>query len=334
MNERVDVAGLGNALVDALVVYPEDALLGQLALNRGTMHPVDHDTWEAKYAAVKDLGVEIQSGGSCANSIAVLGLLGADATFCGQVGDDEFGRLYAQRMVEACGRHSLHIADEGNTGKCLSLISAKDAERTLVTDLGAAVELPHVGEFAATIEKARLLHVTGYLFLGGPMKDAAMSALAAAKDAGVPISLDVADPFVIGVVKDTMWEVVREFCDMVFLNEEEAFALTGLHGREALDAVARHCKTVIVKLGSKGSLVHHDGEVYEVPVYPVEAVDTTGAGDCYAAGYLYGWTQGWEPATCGQLGSRIAALTVGQVGAVVRDRDRLLNAVAETLANA
>lgn len=334
MSERVDVAGLGNALVDALVVYPEDTLLGQLELNRGTMHPVDHETWERKFAEVKQLGVEIQSGGSCANSIAVLGLLGADTTFCGQVGDDEFGRLYADRMVEACGRHSLHVASDGNTGKCLSLISAKDAERTLVTDLGAAIELPHIGEFAATVEQARRLHVTGYLFLGGPMKDAAMSALDSAKAAGVPISLDVADPFVISVVKDTMWEVVRDYCDMVFLNEEEAFTLTGLHGREALAEVARHCKTVVVKLGAKGSLVHHDGQVYEVPVYPVSAVDTTGAGDCYAAGYLYGWSQGWSPAKCGELGSRIAALTVGQVGAVVRDRDRLLHAVAETLAHA
>ena len=331
MSFRIDVAGLGNALVDALVLLPEDGVLSQLGLNRGTMHPVDHSAWESAYATVKELGVEIQSGGSCANSIAVLGLLGAETTFCGQVGDDEFGRLYASRLVEACGRHSLHVADQGNTGKCLSLIS-RDAERTLMTDLGAAIALPHIGEFEATIRQSRVLHVTGYLFLGGPMRDAAMSALKTAKAAGVPISLDVADPFVIGMVKDLMWEVVRDYADIVFLNQEEAFALTGKHAAEALAEVAQHVPTTIVKLGARGSLVSHEGESFEVPVYPVDAVDTTGAGDCYAAGYLYGWTQGWTPAKSGELGSRIAALTVGQIGAVVRDRDQLMQAVAETLA--
>jgi sugar/nucleoside kinase (ribokinase family) len=332
MSNKIDVAGLGNALVDALVLLPEDTVLTELGLNRGTMHPVDHSAWESAYATVKELGVEIQSGGSCANSIAVLGLLGAETTFCGQVGDDEFGRLYATRLVEACGRHSLHVADQGNTGKCLSLISTVDAERTLMTDLGAAIALPHIGEFEETIRDARLLHVTGYLFLGGPMRDAAMSALKAAKAAGIPISLDVADPFVIGMVKDLMWEVVRDYADIVFLNQEEAFALTGKKDAQALAEVARHCPTTIVKLGARGSLVCHEGDVFEVPVYPVDAVDTTGAGDCYAAGYLYGWTQGWNPAKSGELGSRIAALTVAQIGAVVRDRDQLLQAVAETLA--
>lgn len=327
---RLDVAGLGNALVDALVRLPDDAVLGELGLNRGTMHPVDHATWEATYAGVKSLGVEIHSGGSCANTIAVLGLLGAECSFCGQVGDDEFGRIYAQRLIEACGRHGLHIAETGNTGKCLSLISA-DAERTLVTDLGAAIALPHIGEFSHVIRQSRLLHVTGYLFLGGPMRDAALHALKEAKAAGVPISLDVADPFVVRVVKDLMWEVVRDYADMVFLNEEEASALTGMKGEEALEAVAEVCHTVIVKLGARGSLVAHGAERVKVPAFPVEAVDTTGAGDCYAAGFLYGWTQDWSIARSGELGSRIAALTVQQVGAVVRDRDLLMDAVAKTL---
>ncbi len=328
--EKLDVAGLGNALVDALVRLPSDGVLSDLGLNRGTMHPVNHEQWERAYAAVKELGAEIHSGGSCANRVAVLGLLGADCSFCGQIGDDEFGRIYARELVDACGRHSLQTAQVGNTGKCLSLISA-DAERTLVTDLGAAVRLADIGGFADTIRQSRVLHVTGYLFLGEPMRGAALQALDFAKQAGVPVSLDVADPFVIGVVKDLMWDVVRDYADLVFLNEEEAAAMTGLDSEQGLEMLAPHVDTVVVKLGRRGSLVAKGDQRLMVPVYEAQAVDTTGAGDCYAAGFLYGWTQGWSTEKCGELGSRIAALTVQQVGAVVRDRDLLMNAVAHTL---
>ena len=323
-----EVAGLGNALVDALVRIPNDAVLEELSLTRGLMHPVDHARWEVAKAAVEDLGIEVHTGGSCANTIATLGLMGLETTFCGQVGDDDLGRLYAKRMHEACGHECLHVSKDQPTGKVLALISTSDAERTMVTDLGASVQLPHIGSFAELIPEARILHVTGYLFLGGPMADAAWEALRVAKEAGVPISLDVADPFVVGAVKGSMWKAVKEYADVVFLNAEEASALTGLDAHQALDEVAKHAKTVIVKLGSKGSLVCHDGIVERIEVHKTQAVDTTGAGDAYAAGYLYGFSKNWSPKACGELGSRTASLAVSQVGAVVRDREALAGAVS------
>ncbi len=325
---RFEVAGLGNALVDALVRIPNDAVLEELSLTRGLMHPVDDARWQLAKATVEDLGVELHTGGSCANTIATLGLMGLQTTFCGQVGDDDLGRLYAKRMYEACGHECLHTSVDQPTGKVLALISSVDAERTMLTDLGASVQLPHIGRFAELIPQARILHVTGYLFLGGPMADAAWEALKVAKDAGIPISMDVADPFVVGAVKDSMWKAVKEYADVVFLNAEEAKALTGLDAQEALVEIAKYAKTVIVKLGSKGSLVSHDGVVERIDVFKTQAVDTTGAGDAYAAGYLYGYSKNWSPKSCGELGSRAASLAVSQVGAVVRDREALSAAVS------
>ena len=125
-----------------------------------------------------------------------------------------------------------------------------------------------------------------------------------------------------------MWRAVRDYADIVFLNEEEASALTGLPPKEALAAVAAHARTVIVKLGAKGSLICHDGVCDEIGVHPTECLDTTGAGDAYAAGYLYGWVRGWKPRSCGELGARVASLAVGQIGAVVRDQAALQAAIS------
>jgi sugar/nucleoside kinase (ribokinase family) len=312
----IDVAGLGNALVDALVPLGDDALLQKLGLTRGRMHPVDHERWEAVFAQVDTAEVERQTGGSCANTIATLGLLGARAVFCGQVGDDEYGRLYADQLTRSCGGHALAVAPGQHTGKCLSMIS-RDGERTLVTHLGAAVELPHVGEFKEAIRGAKVLHVTGYLLLGGPMRDAAWEAMEAATEAGIPVSLDVADPFVVEAAGDDIKAALETHASLAFLNEDEATALTGGPAEEAAEKVG--VQTTIVKLGVNGSIVRHRGEEVRIGIHPTECIDTTGAGDSYAGGYLYGWVQGWDPARCGDLGARAASLAVGQVGAVCRD---------------
>ncbi len=322
-----DVAGLGNALVDALVRVEDDTVLAELGLTKGQMHPVDHTRWEEIYGLLQGRGIELHPGGSCANTITALAMMGTRSVFCGQIGDDELGQIYSSRLETACGSHALHVSGERNTGKCLSVVTP-DAERTLITDLGAAVELPHVGDFADTIRQSRLLYVTGYLFLGGPMVEATWEALRVARDSGVPIALDVADPFVVGLVKDVLWEVLKDYASLAFLNEEEAVALTGLPPEQALDLVAEHVDLTVVKLGAEGSLVRQGDQTLRVGIHPVEAVDTTGAGDAYAAGFLYGWLRGWPLERAGDLGSRIASQTVRQMGAVCRDINLLRDSVA------
>jgi sugar/nucleoside kinase (ribokinase family) len=332
-DRKFDVAGLGNALVDALVRMDDVDFLVSHGLHRGRMTPVDHSRWQDFFQEIQEHGVEIQSGGSCGNTIAGLGFLGASAIYAGQVGDDQMGHLYAARMNEACGQHSLRWSRKTATGKCLSIVSTKDAERTMLTDLGAAVTMDGLGEFDNVIRSSRVVHITGYLLLGEPMASRAEEAMAIGVQEQIPVSLDVADPFVVHTVRDRMWHAIEELVDIVFMNEEEAVTLAGGAGVEvALARVAEVCDTVVLKLGSRGSVVVHKGQRVEVGVHPVQAVDTTGAGDAYAAGFLYGYIQGWDARRSADLGARIASMTVGQVGAVVRDRDRMLAAIAATLA--
>jgi len=325
---RFDVAGLGNALVDALVRVDDDDILARMDLTRGQMHPVDHETWQRAFQVLQHLRPEIHSGGSCANTIATLGLMGLSARYCGQVGDDQLGHLYAARITEACGSHALQFTQERSTGKCLSIISAGDAERTMLTDLGAAVALPGLGSFADDIRESGILHITGYLLLGEPMASRALEAIAIANQEQIPVSIDVADPFVVNAVRDRMWSVIDEFADIVFLNAEEARALTGRSPEEAIHEIGEVCYTVVLKLGGRGSLVKHGPDLFPIGIYPTTAVDTTGAGDAYAAGFLYGRVSGWSPERSGELGARVASLTVAQVGAVVRDPDLLRAAIA------
>ena len=161
----------------------------------------------------------------------------------------------------------------------------------------------------------------------GDMRHRMMEAIEVAKDAGVPVALDVADPSVISILRDEMLEVIKSHVDIVFLNEAESVALCGGNPGDALTQLRQWCKIVVVKLGSKGSMACRGNEIVQTGIVKVDAVDTTGAGDAYAAGFLYGWTKGWTLQQCVQLGSRVAAQTVAQLGAVVRDKTILHEAI-------
>ena len=321
-----EAVGLGNAIMDALVRIDDDALLSELGLTRGTMHPVDHARWHEVYERVSHLGVEVHSGGSCANTMCTMALLGAPVLYRGQLGADRFGEMYESAMTQVCGGHSLVRSPGLPTGKCLSLISSRDGERTMLTDLGAAVHLSDLDGFDDRIRGARVLHLTGYLFLGGAMRDTAYRAVRIATEAGVPISLDVADPFVARTITSDVRTLIQEHASIAFLNREEAEAVTEREPEAAAEVLGEWCRTAIVKLGGRGSYVRSGGVTHHVPVFPVTVADTTGAGDAYAGGFLYGWLRGWAADRCGELGSRVAALTVSQVGAVSRDRAAVLAA--------
>jgi sugar/nucleoside kinase (ribokinase family) len=322
-----EVVGLGNALMDALILLEDDSLLSTEGLEKGIMHEVKDSRWKEVYSQLDESKVSLQTGGSCANTIATLGLMGTKVSYCGQIGSDSFGKIYTQQMQHACGHNSL-AQGQGPTGKCLSLVSP-DAERTMLTDLGAAVGLASVGHFAEAIKSSKLLYLTAYLLLGDPMKTRMMEAISIAKAAGVPIALDVADPFVVHATREKMLEVIEEHVDIVFLNEEEAKAMTGADALEAIDRLKSLCEVVVIKLGSKGSVVYSKGQRASAGVHKVSAVDTTGAGDSYAAGFLYGWVNNWELEKAAALGSRVAAETVAQLGAVVRDKGLLQAAIAD-----
>lgn len=328
-----DVAGIGNALMDALVVLDDDHLIDDLGLVRGTMHPVSHARWTEVYEQVRtQANIVFDSGGSCANTIATVGRLGGKAIYCGQVGDDQMGKLYASLMDRACGQSRIRYTREAATGKCLSIISRKDAERTMLTDLGAATTLPDTGSFAEEIRRSKISHFEGYMLLEGPMRQVALEAMEIARQAGVTVTLDVSDPFVVLQVRDLLWTLLRQDVDTVFLNREEARALTDIEDPyEAAKHIAEttRVRNVAVKLGGKGSVVISSGSRSDIPVYPVAAIDTTGAGDAYAGGFLYGLARGFSPKKAGHLASSVAALAVAQVGAVVKDTDALRRVLNE-----
>jgi sugar/nucleoside kinase (ribokinase family) len=329
-----DVAGLGNAIMDALVVLEDDALIDELGLTRGTMHPVDHARWQQVYERVRLHKVTFDSGGSCANTIATVGRLGGRALYRGQVGDDQMGHLYASLIEQACGQHGLAYSKEAHTGKCLSIISAADAERTMLTDLGASILLPGLGDFEMALAQTKVAHFEGYTLLGGPMRDTVFKAMGVARAAGAEISVDAADPFVVATIRDDFWAVLRDYATVCFLNEDEARSLSGLQDSEAAcEHIAREAgvRIVVVKLGRRGSLIRVDGETLHVGVKLVHAIDSTGAGDSYAGGFLYGLSRGWAPARCGELATRVAALTVSQIGAVVKDEAALQRSIAEVM---
>jgi sugar/nucleoside kinase (ribokinase family) len=228
-------------------------------------------------------------------------------------------------MADACGRHALRVAEGASTGKCLSIVSEADAERTMVTDLGASIGLSDLGDFGQVLDSVRIAHFTGYTLLGGPMVPIVLDAMRSARDSGALVSLDVADPFVVQAIRDRLWEVIDDFADIVFLNADEARALTDAEPEEAVSIVAdrANVRTVVVKLGAQGSIVSHEGKIHRVEAKMVRAIDTTGAGDAYAGGFLYGYLRSWDATRCGDLASAVAAETVSQLGAVVNDRARL-----------
>ena len=316
----IELAGLGNAIMDALIRIDDDGVLAELGVPRGQMTLVDHTRWHAVYERLHHHGVDVHAGGSCANTVATAAILGARARYCGQVGDDRFGTLYGESLSAACGDHALRTVAGAVSGKCLSLISRADGERTMLTDLGVAGSFGTLAEFGDVIRSARVAHFEGYLFLPGASQAVAWDAVRAAKAAGVPVSFDCADPFVAHAIRDDVETLLREYVTIAFLNREEAEAITGLGAYPAVDVLGGWVPYAVVKLGGEGSLVRHGAHTTHIRVFPTRVQDTTGAGDSYAGGFLYGWLRGWSPAKCGELGSRVASLTVGQVGAVCRDR--------------
>jgi sugar/nucleoside kinase (ribokinase family) len=262
----------------------------------------------------------------------MVAMLGGKSTFCGLVGADELGEAYASRLGEILGEHHLRTRGDVATGKCLSIISQDDAERTMLTDLGGAMELAAKELPVEAVETATWLHLTGYLFTGGQMGDAAMLALERAKRAGTSISFDVADAFVIQTCRETVEKVIRDYADVVFMNEEEARLLAGTDASDAVHKVSEWTETAVVKLGKRGSIIKRGELVISIDPVPVDAVDTTGAGDAYAGGFLYGLARGWELEACGHLASAVASLTVAQVGGVVRDQKTLREVLATVTA--
>lgn len=296
-------------MVDILVNLPNDDLLQEFKLPKGSMQHVDEATANRLWQRLQPLGIEVVAGGSAANTTAGTSSLGMPSTFIGKTGKDELGRRFAADQ-EAHGIRSVLLESTTSTGRCTVHITP-DTERTMATYLGAAIELGPDDLRPEMFEGYEYFHIEGYLVQN---HDLVRRAVELARAAKLIISLDLASYNVVEHNLEFLKDILENYVDIVFANEAEAMAFTGEEPRPALDVLARYCEIAIVKTGSEGSMVRSGDTVYTIKPYPAKAVDATGAGDIYAAGFLYGHACGWTPDRCGDLGSYIAGKVVSVIG--------------------
>lgn len=309
-----DVVGIGNALMDILVEASDD-LIRSCGLRRGEMRLVEEPEARALLQRVEAQGTvrQVVPGGSCANTVTAVARLGGRAAFAGAVGRDAYGDRYEQAM-RADGVTTHLARREGLTGHALTLISS-DGERTFAVCVGAAGAVGRSEIVEDVIAGGAVLHVEGYLLDHPAARTAVGRAMARARRAGGQVSLDVSDPGVVRRHRARLLDAIRRYRPLVFANDVEAEALTGQGPAEAAATLARHSPLVAVKCGARGSILQRGEEVVRIPARRARAVDTTGAGDAYAAAILYGFTHGWSLARCGAVASELGACIVEQFGA-------------------
>jgi len=304
------ILGIGNALTDILAVLPDDSFLKEFHLPKGSMQHVDQETGEKIFNSLQNSGLRYVAGGSAANTITGTAIFGMPSGFIGKIGDDDLGHLYKSDQ-EQYGINSLLLKGKKATGRSIVLITGANAERTFAVNLGAALELVPDDLKPEYFQGYDYFHIEGYLVQN---QDLILKAVQMAKEAGCIISIDMASYNVVESNETFLHNLVEKYVDIVFANETEARSFTKLQPREALDEIARHCTTAIVKVGKEGSMVKSREEYHYIPAWPANTIDATGAGDTYAAGFLYANALGMQLKVCGEVGSIIAAKVVEVIG--------------------
>jgi len=313
MMKKNDVIGLGNTLMDFLIEIDDNALL-EFNLKKGEMHLVDSlkAAQILKKLDASSLKMELVPGGSAANTLKGVAFLGGGAILCGKVGKDKEGMMYVQEMEKLGVTTRIKEHATFGTGHAVTFITP-DAQRTFSVHLGAAIHLMKEDVLEEDIASSKVLHLEGYQ-LEGDTQSTVLHAIELAHKHGTLVSLDLADPGVVRRNKALLEKLVRSSVDILFVNEEEALAFTGLKEEDAVRSLGELVKIAVVKIGKRGSLICADNEVVFVDAFPAKAIDTTGAGDSYAAGLLYGYCNGWDIARSGRLGSLLAARVVEHKG--------------------
>jgi sugar/nucleoside kinase (ribokinase family) len=254
------------------------------------------------------------TGGSTSNTIHGLACLGAPAGYIGKIGRDEMGDFF-RREMERFHVTPHMIESDVDTGIATTFIS-QDAERTFATYLGAAAMMTPDELDPKVFDQYDCIHVEGYLIFN---HDLILKVCQIAKEKGLKISMDMASYNIIEANYDFVKMLLTDYVDIIFANEEEAKAFTGKEGREALEVLSQYCPVAIVKVGKEGSFIKMNGEVTQVGVIPVKAVDTTGAGDIYASGFLYGLMNDYTPEKAGELAAYLAGRVIEHIGAKLPD---------------
>lgn len=314
MTNAFDVLGIGNAIVD-VISRADDAFLGQHGLVKGSMMLIDEQRAETLYAAMGP-GIEV-SGGSCGNTMAGIASFGGKGAYIGKVRNDQLGAVFGHDIKAIGVSFDTSSASAGpSTARCLILVTP-DAQRTMNTYLGACTGLGPDDIDPTQVAAAKVTYVEGYLWDAPAAKKAVLKAFDAAHASDRLVSITLSDAFCVHRYRDEFRDLVRNKVDILFGNEAEIKSLYEVETFEqAMEATRQEAKIAVLTRSEKGSVVLKGDETWAVPAAPVaKVVDTTGAGDLFASGFLFGFTHGKPLAECARLGGLAAAEIISHVGA-------------------
>jgi sugar/nucleoside kinase (ribokinase family) len=310
--KRKSVLGIGNALIDVLINISNDSVLQKFGLPKGSMTLVDAALSSEIKKETRNNYRTIQTGGSAANTVHGIAKLGGQCGYIGKISGDEFGNFYLEDFKK--NHISTHFFySETGTGHATGLISP-DSERTFGTYLGAAMELTSEEMLPEIFQEYGIMHIEGYLVQNHDLIESAMKT---AKENGLLVSIDMASFNIVAANIEFLHRIIRQYVDIVFANEEEAHALTGKEPEDALSSIAEMCDIAVVKLGAQGSLIKTGNRVIRIKAISAKSVDTTGAGDIYASGFLYALAEGFDLEIAGKIGSLLAGNVVEVIGAKI-----------------
>lgn len=308
------VLGIGNALVDVMTQIDNDNILEKFGLPKGSMTLVDSRKSAEVKNGTQNFRRSMASGGSAANTIHGLAMLDTETGFIGSIGKDETGNFF-ERDLKKAGVNTFLFRRNTVTGTAVALVSP-DTQRTFATHLGAAVELGAEDLSEEFFQPYNILYLEGYLINNKALVE---KACVLAKQNAMEVALDLSSYNVVEAKLQDFSDIVGKYVDIIFANEEEAKAFTGLDPQEALDKLGEKVRIAVVKTGKDGSIIRRGEEIIKVNPMPVECRDTTGAGDLYAAGFLFGYIQDLPLDVCGALGSVLAGSVIEIVGARIPD---------------
>ncbi|WPJ95291.1 adenosine kinase [Coraliomargarita algicola] len=311
MNATATIIGIGSPIVDAIAPV-EESFIAQIDGAKGGMVLVDAPTISGLIESLPQAATAAP-GGSAGNTLFALARMGVSTSFLGKTGNCPQGDFYRDRFTQLGGDSSRFKIGNVPNGRCLSLVTP-DGERTMRTDLGAAMTLAPEEISPADFAGCEHAHIEGYLLFNEALM---RRVLESAKEAGCTISLDLASFEVVNATKNILPELLSEYVDIVFANEEEGSAYTGISDDYPAMALqlAELCDIAVVKVGAHGSYVAQGAQVQKIdPMHAAQVIDTTGAGDLWAAGFLYGWSQQRPLAECAKIGSILGAAVVQEQG--------------------
>ena len=308
------VLGMGNALVDVLVKIGDDQILEKFDLPKGSMQLVDKKKSQSIISALGHLDYEIASGGSAANTVNGLANLGISCGYIGKIHDDEFGKVFRNDMTSKGIEADLLYGNQ-DTGIATTLIS-EDSQRTFATYLGAAVELASEDLKEDFFAGYDFFHIEGYLVQNHKLID---DAVKLAKESGLRVCIDLASYNVVEANLNFLKLVIEKYVDIVFANEEEAKSFTGKDPEQALNDIAEICDIAVVKVGSKGSMIKAENQELAVEAIQANPIDTTGAGDLYASGFLLGLCHNQSLENCAKLGSLLGGNVIEVIGPKMKE---------------